>query len=145
MPSNIILEKVGARPWIARIMITWGICSAATAFATGPWSFFGIRVLLGIAEAGLFPGLILWLSPLVPAARIAAAWSGLVPHRVAVGDRMHWRAAVDRSLQLDGIWGLPWLAMDLYPGEGVPTILIGLTVMWCLTRASVAGELADQR
>ena len=58
VPSNIILEKVGARIWIARIMITWGIISGCTAFATGPYSFMAIRFLLGLAEAGLFPGFV---------------------------------------------------------------------------------------
>src|ERR1700733_11464108 len=77
--SNIILERVGARPWIARIMITWGLCSAATAFATGPWSFFGIRVLLGIAEAGLFPDLS-FISPAGFPRPTPAGWSaGFLP------------------------------------------------------------------
>src|SRR5205085_1574561 len=62
VPSNIILEKVGARLWIARIMITWGLISGATAFATGPYSFMAIRFLLGLAEAGLFPGFVLYFT-----------------------------------------------------------------------------------
>ena len=57
VPSNLILEKVGARIWIARIMITWGIVSGSTALAVGPYSFMAIRFLLGVAEAGLFPAL----------------------------------------------------------------------------------------
>ena len=71
VPSNIILEKLGARLWIARIMVTWGIISGATAFATGPYSFMAIRFLLGLAEAGLFPGFVLLLHLLVsrPASR----------------------------------------------------------------------------
>src|SRR5256885_6330210 len=60
VPSNVILDKVGARLWIARIMITWGLCSGATAFATGPTSFLVIRFLLGLAEAGMLP-CICWL------------------------------------------------------------------------------------
>ena len=59
VPSNVVLDKVGARIWIARIMITWGLASGATAFATGPVSFLVIRFLLGLAEAGLFPGIVL--------------------------------------------------------------------------------------
>src|SRR5215813_6392331 len=59
VPSNVILEKVGARIWIARIMITWGIASGATAFVVGPTSFLIVRFLLGLAEAGLFPGIVL--------------------------------------------------------------------------------------
>ena len=62
VPSNIILEKVGARLWIARIMVTWGLVSAATALATGPYSFMAIRFLLGLAEAGLFPGFVLYFT-----------------------------------------------------------------------------------
>ena len=59
VPSNVILEKVGARIWIARIMITWGMASGATAFVVGPNSFLTVRFLLGVAEAGLFPGIVL--------------------------------------------------------------------------------------
>src|ERR1700741_5047665 len=58
VPSNLILNRVGARRWIARILITWGVISGATAFVTGTWSFLGIRFLLGLAEAGFYPGII---------------------------------------------------------------------------------------
>src|SRR6516165_10557538 len=67
VPSNLILERVGARMWIARIMVTWGIISAPTAFATGPVSFLVIRFLLGVAEAGFFPGIILYFTYWYPA------------------------------------------------------------------------------
>src|ERR1700687_5936701 len=60
VPSNLILEKVGASRWIARIMVSWGLLSGATAFCVGPWSFVTMRFLLGLAEAGLFPGMILF-------------------------------------------------------------------------------------
>ena len=62
VPSNLILEKVGARIWIARIMVSWGLLSGATAFCVGPWSFVTMRFLLGLAEAGLFPGMILFFT-----------------------------------------------------------------------------------
>src|ERR1700729_1357029 len=62
VPSNVILEKVGARRWIARIMITWGIFSAASAFVTGPKSFILVRFLLGAAEAGFFPGMVFYFT-----------------------------------------------------------------------------------
>src|SRR3978361_1259680 len=62
VPSNVLLSKVGARVWIARILITWGIISACTAFIVGPISFYSVRFLLGIAEAGFFPGIILYLT-----------------------------------------------------------------------------------
>src|SRR6478609_8851546 len=58
VPSNLILERVGARRWIARIMITWGLVSGCTAFVTGSTSFVAMRFLLGIAEAGFFPGIL---------------------------------------------------------------------------------------
>ena len=67
VPSNLILGKVGARIWIARIMLTWGIISALTAFVTGPTSFLVIRFLLGVAEAGFFPGMILYFTYWYPA------------------------------------------------------------------------------
>src|SRR5215204_5228574 len=60
VPSNLIMERVGARIWIARIMILWGVISAGMMFVTGPWGFYGLRFLLGAAEAGFFPGMILY-------------------------------------------------------------------------------------
>jgi ACS family tartrate transporter-like MFS transporter len=62
VPSNLALYRFGARRWLARIMITWGLCSAATAFAQGPTSYAAIRLLAGIAEAGFFPGVIFFMS-----------------------------------------------------------------------------------
>lgn len=62
VPSNLILERVGARLWIFRIMVTWGLISAAMAFVQGPASFFALRFLLGVAEAGFLPGMILYLA-----------------------------------------------------------------------------------
>src|SRR2546423_1357713 len=88
VPSNIILEKVGARLWIARIMITWGLISAATAFATGPYSFMAIRFLLGLAEAGLFPGFVLYFTYWFPdsyRARINSSFTLALPIAVATG------------------------------------------------------------
>ena len=67
VPSNLILHKVGARIWIARVMVTWGLVSAASAFVSGPNSFYTLRFLLGVAEAGFFPGIILYLSQWFPA------------------------------------------------------------------------------
>src|ERR1700748_3610874 len=67
VPSNLALHKVGARKWMARIMITWGLISACTALVSGPWGFYAVRFLLGIAEAGFFPGMILYLSYWFPA------------------------------------------------------------------------------
>ena len=72
VPSNLLLEKFGARRWIARIMITWGFLAGAMALVKGPHSFYAIRLLLGAAEAGFFPGVILYLSYWFPA-RVSGA------------------------------------------------------------------------
>src|ERR1700687_3632267 len=69
VPSNIIMHRVGARVWIARIMITWAVLSAATMFVTTPAMFYLVRFLLGVAEAGFFPGIVLYLTYWFPAAR----------------------------------------------------------------------------
>src|SRR4051794_6130350 len=73
VPSNLALHRFGARKWIARIMITWGIVSACTLFVTGPLSFYAVRFVLGMAEAGFFPGMILYLSYWFPARERARA------------------------------------------------------------------------
>ena len=62
VPSNVLLKKFGARMWIARIMISWGVISACMIFVKGEWSFYAMRCLLGIAEAGFFPGVIFYLT-----------------------------------------------------------------------------------
>ena len=67
VPSNLILLRMGARAWILRILVSWGLVSAAMMFVTGPWSFATLRVLLGVAEAGFFPGIIYYLSDWFPA------------------------------------------------------------------------------
>src|SRR5207237_8615268 len=68
VPSNLILDRVGARRWIARIMITWGAVAAAMMFVRGKWSFYSLRLLLGLAEAGFFPGMVLYLTYWFPPA-----------------------------------------------------------------------------
>jgi len=92
VPSNLILYRVGARRWIARIMITWGVCSAAMCLTRGPGSFNALRFLLGIAEAGFFPGIVLYLTFWIPARRrartlamflTATALSGVVGNPLA--------------------------------------------------------------
>ena len=113
VPSNIILEKVGARIWIARIMITWGIVSGATAFATGPYSFMVIRFLLGLAEAGLVPRFRALFHLLVPG-RVPR------PHQFRVhagpadrgGQR---RAGFDRAAWARRAVGSARLAGDVHP------------------------------
>ena len=101
VPSNIILQKVGARRWIARIMISWGLLSATTALVTGPTSFFIVRVLIGVAEAGLFPGLLLYFHRWFPQShrgRVVGWFLTGLPLATAIG------APVSTAfLQMDGI------------------------------------------
>jgi ACS family tartrate transporter-like MFS transporter len=130
VPSNIILQKVGARLWIARIMISWGLLSAATALVTGPTSFFIVRVLIGVAEAGLFPGLLLYFHRWFPQqhrGRVVGWFLTGLPLATAIG------APISTAfLQMDGVWGLHgWQWM--FVGEGIPTALIGITVLFYLT------------
>src|ERR1700737_2713476 len=130
VPSNMIMEKVGARIWIARIMIIWGILSGATAFCTGPYSFMTVRFLLGLAEAGFFPGIVLFFTYWFPdwhRARIVSGFMLALPIAVAVG------APLSTGLmELNGLWGLAgWKWM--YLAEAVPTVLIGIAVLFYVT------------
>jgi ACS family tartrate transporter-like MFS transporter len=130
VPSNIVLEKVGARIWLARIMVTWGLLSGATAFCTGPWSFMTVRFLLGVAEAGLYPGVLLFFTYWFPdahRARIVAGFTLALPAAVALG------APLSTGLmELDGLWGIAgWKWMFL--AESAPTVLIGCLLPFILT------------
>jgi ACS family tartrate transporter-like MFS transporter len=141
VPSNLILEKVGARIWIARIMITWGLLSGATAFCTGPWSFLTMRFLLGLAEAGLFPGMILFFTYWFPdwhRARIMAGFTVALPLAVAVGSPLS-----TALLELNGTWGLAgWKWMFI--AEAIPTLLVGIFFFFFVTdRPSQAHWLGD--
>src|SRR4029450_7504061 len=104
VPSNVILTKVGARRWICRIMASWGVISAAFAFVQGPISFYVLRFLLGLAEAGFAPGMIFYLSLWFPAnvrARYGASYFLAVPLASVIG------APVSSAiLEMDGIFGL---------------------------------------
>jgi len=130
VPSNVILEKVGARLWIARIMITWGILAGLTAVVAGSTSFGVVRFLLGVAEAGFFPGIVLYFTYWFPTyhhARIVSGFLIGLPIAVALG------APVSTGLLgLDGLWGLRgWQIMFIV--EGVPTVLIGIVTLAVLT------------
>src|SRR5580700_1375186 len=130
VPSNVILEKVGARIWIARIMISWGILAGLTAVVTGPTSFAIVRFLLGVAEAGFFPGLILYFTYWFPSyhhARIVSGFLVGLPIAVALG------APISTALLgLNGLFGLSgWQIM--YIAEGIPTVLIGIVTLLVLT------------
>ncbi|MEA2921344.1 MAG: transporter, family, tartrate transporter [Bradyrhizobium sp.] len=130
VPSNVILEKVGARLWIARIMITWGILAGLTAVVTGSTSFSIVRFLLGVAEAGFFPGIILYFTYWFPShhhARIVSGFLIGLPFAVAVG------APISTALLgLDGLFGLRgWQVM--YIAEAIPTVIIGVITFFVLT------------
>jgi MFS transporter, ACS family, tartrate transporter len=130
VPSNVILEKVGARIWIARIMITWGILAGLTAMVTGSTSFAIVRFLLGVAEAGFFPGIILYFTYWFPSrhhARIVSGFLVGLPVAVAVG------APISTGLLgLDGLFGLRgWQVM--YIAEAIPTVVIGVITFFVLT------------
>jgi ACS family tartrate transporter-like MFS transporter len=126
IPSNIALYRFGARRWIARIMITWGLVSAATAFVRGPQSWYLLRFLLGVAEAGFFPGITFYLATWFPAeyrARMLAWFLVAIPASTVVGGPMS-----GLVLQLDGIGGLAgwqWLFII----EGLPAALMGLAAL----------------
>jgi ACS family tartrate transporter-like MFS transporter len=130
VPSNLILEKVGARLWIARIMVTWGLLSGATAFCNGPWSFLTMRFLLGLAEAGLFPGMILFFTYWFPEwhrGRIMAGFTVALPLAVAAGAPLS-----TALLELNGVLGIAgWKWMFI--AESVPTILVGIFFFFFVT------------
>ncbi|WP_322092455.1 MFS transporter [Paraburkholderia bannensis] len=130
VPSNLILHRVGARIWIARVMITWGIVSGISAFVIGPKSFYLLRFLLGVAEAGFFPGIILYLSLWFPARQraVAAAWfMAAAPLSTAIGSPIS-----GAIMQLPSVLGLADWQM-LYVIEAVPAVVLGFVVLRRLT------------
>jgi ACS family tartrate transporter-like MFS transporter len=130
VPSNVILEKIGARIWIARIMITWGILAGFTAAVTNSTNFAIVRFLLGAAEAGFFPGIILYFTYWFPArhhARIVSGFLVGLPVAVAFGSPIS-----TALLSLDGLFGLRgWQVM--YIAEAIPTVIIGVLTFFVLT------------
>jgi MFS transporter, ACS family, tartrate transporter len=130
VPSNLILEKVGARRWIARILITWGIISGAMAFVEGAYSFYALRFLLGVAEAGFFPGIILYLSYWFPArnrAAVTALFMAAAPISVALGSPIS-----SALLQLNGLMGMQgWQWMFIL--EALPAVILGFVTYFYMT------------
>ncbi len=143
VPSNLFLERFGARKWIARIMLSWGVLSGATAFVTGETSFFVVRFLLGIAEAGFFPGIIFYLTLWFPAAyraRIIGYFMAAIPLSSVLGAPVS-----GYLLGFDGMMGLKgwqWLFII----EAVPAVLLAFVVYFYLTdRPSEARWLPDDQ
>jgi MFS family permease len=130
VPSNVLLKKFGARLWIARIMISWGVISACMIFVKGEWSFYALRFLLGLAEAGFFPGIIFYLTLWYPSKHrstrtawfvAAIAVSGVIGNPVS-----GW--IMDQLSGAMGLAGWQWLFL----AEGIPSILVGFWVIYYL-------------
>jgi D-galactonate transporter len=144
VPSNILLDKFGARRWIARIMLTWGLVSGATAFIQGEYSFYAIRFILGVAEAGFFPGIILYLTYWFPAAyraRIVGLFMVAIPISSVIGAPVsQWVLTFDG---MAGLAGWQWLFLI----EAAPSLVLAAVVLGYLTdKPSQAAWLeADER
>ena len=126
VPSNLILHRVGARRWIARIMISWGILSAAMMLTRGPVSFYSIRFLLGLAEAGFFPGIVFYLTAWIPAQQrshvlalflTSTATSGVIGTPLA-----GW---IMKMEGIGGLHGWQWLFLL----EGLPAVVLGIAIL----------------
>jgi len=130
VPSNVLLKKFGARMWIARIMISWGILSSCMMFVRGEWSFYALRFLLGIAEAGFFPGIIFYLTLWYPSRHrstrtawfvAAIAVSGVIGNPIS-----GW--IMDRPSGVMNLAGWQWLFL----AEGIPSMVVGFWVIYYL-------------
>jgi MFS family permease len=143
VPSNLALEKFGARRWICRIMITWGLVSAGMAAASGPNSFVALRFLLGVAEAGFFPGVILYLTywfPVEQRARIIGTFMVAIPVSGFIGSPIS-----GALLGLDGMAGLRgWQWVFIL--EAAPAVLLGFVCLaWLTDGPAQARWLTDEQ
>jgi len=155
VPSNLILQRVGARVWIARIMISWGLISACMMFVSGRWSFYILRFALGAAEAGFFPGILLYLTTWIPFRHRARTIAWFLTSTAASGVIGGPLAAL--ILQLNGVGGLHgWQWLFLL--EGLPSVVFGILVYFLLIdrpeqarflspaeKSWLAGQLAQER
>jgi ACS family tartrate transporter-like MFS transporter len=128
VPSNLMLQKVGARIWMCRICVTWGLLSMLTAFVTEPLGFYVLRFLLGAAEAGLYPGMILYMTywfPSATRARFIALFLAAVPLSNVIGAPISgWLLGIEGW----GFRGWQWMLLL----EGIPSLLCGLATLWVL-------------
>jgi ACS family tartrate transporter-like MFS transporter len=130
LPSNLILRRLGARRWISRIMISWGLVTSAMMFVDGPWGFYLLRILLGFAEAGFFPGIIFYLTYWVPArerAKMMAGFMVALPLTGILGSPLS-AAILDAMSGVGDLKGWQWVFLL----EGVPAILLGVAVLFYL-------------
>ena len=142
IPSNLLLYRLGARRWLARIMVSWGLVSAATAFVVGPNSFYGLRLLLGIMEAGFFPGVTFFLAAWFPVqyrTRMLAWFLVGIPLSSLIGTPV-----CSMLLEMDGIWGLAgWQWMFLL--VSLPCVPLGfLTLALLADRPRTASWLTRE-
>lgn len=143
VPSNILLHRMGARVWIARIMITWGLMSAAFAWVQTPATFYVMRFLLGIAEAGFYPGVILYLTYWYPAqrrAKIIALFMSAIPVAGIFGNPLSgW--IMDLFQGASGFHGWQWMFII----EALPALVMGLVVLACLDNGIRKAKWLDER
>jgi MFS family permease len=133
VPSNVLLKKFGARMWIARIMISWGIISSCMIFVKGEWSFYGLRFLLGLAEAGFFPGIIFYLTLWYPS-RLRSTRTAWFVAAIAVSGVIGNPISGWIMDQLSGamnLAGWQWLFLS----EGIPSVIVGFWVIYYLESA----------
>jgi ACS family tartrate transporter-like MFS transporter len=143
VPSNLILEKVGARIWLTRIMVTWGLISGAMMFVRGTQSFYALRFLLGLAEAGFFPGIVLYLTYWIPSSRRAGVMAAFLTSTAISGVLGNPLAGLLMKMNgIGGLHGWQWLFVI----EGIiPVLLGGVSIMLLSDRPSAAKWLtADE-
>lgn len=132
VPSNMILYRVGARQWISRVVVVWGLVSAGSAFVVGPHSFYAMRFLLGVAESGFFPGILLYLTLWFPERHRAvaiAAFMAAAPLSTAIGSPIS--GALMELPRMGGLSDWQWLFIL----EALPAVLLGLVVLHALANS----------
>jgi D-galactonate transporter len=130
VPSNVILQKVGARVWICRVFVTWGLVSGCTALVRHPWEFYTVRFLLGVAEAGFFPGMVLYLTYWFPSHRRAKMVAMLMagnPVSGIIGGPLS-GYILRRFAGSRGVAGWQWLFIL----EAIPAVIVGILVLFYL-------------
>jgi ACS family tartrate transporter-like MFS transporter len=130
VPANLLLRRFGARRWLARIMVTWGLVTCATLAVTGPVSFYAVRILLGVAEAGFFPGIILYLTYWFPSrerVRVMAYFMTAISLAGVLGNPFS-GAVMEYLDGAAGLTGWQWLFLC----EGLPSVALGVMVFFYL-------------